>query len=470
MKTKKVRSGKAAKGAVPGVRRVTRKKATPAKAKRVKGKTSKPRTKAVRRKTTMAAKAKPVRKRVVRKPRKRIARATVERQELPLAPIASMAQEAEPAEQPAPLATHPELPPAKGTVPGELSLPIPAILLEGDEPPSPPMTGPGQKYVLGPTTPAAAFEREEAALPAAYGTGKLFLVARDPHWLYAHWDLTPEQQRQHNALSADHHLALRVHPAAITERSVREIHVHPESSHWFIHVDRPATHYVAELGYYSHGREWVTIATSPQTVTPTETASTDQSLQFATLPAPGLPAELEELAKQSISPDLPPAVAARERVLAELITRQPMQQDRPSVKEGEELLLRLIQESAATQGSLPTSFGAEAGSVSSPVAPAEERPAGFWLNLNAELIIYGGTDPGASVSIGGRPVPLRPDGTFSCRYSLPDGEHAVTVTAVSTQGEVRQAELQFSRQTLYHGEVDVAPQDSLLQPPAGEIP
>ncbi len=44
-------------------------------------------------------------------------------------------------------------------------------------------------------------------------------------------------------------------------------------------------------------------------------------------------------------------------------------------------------------------------------------PAGFWLNINAELIVYGATEPGAQVTLGGRPIQLRPDGTFSCRFS-----------------------------------------------------
>src|SRR5438094_6482773 len=33
-------------------------------------------------------------------------------------------------------------------------------------------------------------------LPEAYGTEKLLVAARDPHWLYAHWDLTREQLRE----------------------------------------------------------------------------------------------------------------------------------------------------------------------------------------------------------------------------------------------------------------------------------
>ncbi|MCX6923090.1 MAG: hypothetical protein NT154_07760, partial [Verrucomicrobia bacterium] len=104
------------------------------------------------------------------------------------------------------------------------------------------------------------------------------------------------------------------------------------------------------------------------------------------------------------------------------------------------------------------------------MAAAEQPPPGFWLNLNAELVIYGATESDATVTIGSRPIQLRPDGTFSCRFSLPDGHHAVTVSAMSAQGDLRQAELQFSRHTEYHADVSLAPQDQPLEPPPAETP
>ncbi len=85
---------------------------------------------------------------------------------------------------------------------------VPAILLEGDAPSPPPVSGPGEKFSLGATPPAQSFSGGE--LPESYGTKKLFLTARDPHWLYANWDLTAEQQKELNAASTDGHLILRI--------------------------------------------------------------------------------------------------------------------------------------------------------------------------------------------------------------------------------------------------------------------
>ena len=381
---------------------------------------------------------------------------------------ASAAVPSEPAAVPASLDA--ELP-REEAAQAEAGFNVPQVLLEGDDPTALCATGPGQKYALGPSAPPGQPERDEAALLEAYGTGRLLLAARDPHWLYAHWDLTHEQQRHYNVLSADHHLAVRVYPGAIGARPVTEVHVHPESRHWFIHVDRADTRYAAELGYYRRRHEWVAVAVSPPAVTLADTASTDQTVRFATIPAHTRLTQLAALAKQAVPADLPPADAARECALAELVAQQLVRQDEASSVEIPELI-RGLGEKGISPALLaqPASLGGEVENVSSPMAPAEQSPGGFWFSINAELVIYGATEPGASLTIRGRPIALRPDGTFSCRCSLPDGDHSVTVSAMSAEGELRQAKLTFARRTDYQGAAAAAPQDLSLQPPGAENP
>jgi hypothetical protein len=109
--------------------------------------------------------------------------------------------------------------------------------------------------------------------------------------------------------------------------------------------------------------------------------------------------------------------------------------------------------------------GTAVTSISSPCGGAE-RGKGFWFNVNVELIVYGATEPDAKVTIGGRPITLRPDGSFSFRFALPDGAHELPVVAVSTdQTDARAAQLKFNRQTQYLGEVGVHPQDERLRTP-----
>jgi hypothetical protein len=114
---------------------------------------------------------------------------------------------------------------------------------------------------------------------------------------------------------------------------------------------------------------------------------------------------------------------------------------------------------------LPSSFGA---SWSSPMGGMEKRRE-FWFNVNAELIIYGATEPDATVTIGDRQIKLRPDGTFSFRFALPDGNYALPAVATSAdQEESREAALKFSRDTKYRGEVGAHPQDKKLKAPVVE--
>ena len=109
------------------------------------------------------------------------------------------------------------------------------------------------------------------------------------------------------------------------------------------------------------------------------------------------------------------------------------------------------------------------GIGTSPAGGGPTSPRGFWFNVNAELIIYGATEPDAKVSIGGQNISLRPDGTFSYRFALPDGEYELPLTAVSgDDAEARHADLRFRRHTEVVGDVGQHPQDPALKPPTPE--
>jgi uncharacterized protein len=358
----------------------------------------------------------------------------------------------------------------------------PPILLEGDQPAPPPASGPGQKYVLGPVPPVQQFETAETELPEAYGTKKLFLTARDPHWLYAHWDLTREQQLRLNAKSSDGHLVLRIYTGKIEGHPLYEIHVHPESRHWFAHVERAGDSYATELGYYSPVGRWMRVAASGATVTPPDATSAEADAEFATIPFefpfPKLIQIIEQAVRENLPlaraieelrrhghPDLPRATSAspgawtsqQEQALAKIISLD----DARRVWMGSLEITELIRRKLAREISSPG-----VSSLSSPFGGAEQ-PKGFWFNINAELIIYGATEPTARVTLDGREIKLRPDGSFSFRFALPDGKYELPAVAVSADGtEARAADLKFSRATEYRGDVGAHPQDPALKPPS----
>ena len=361
---------------------------------------------------------------------------------------------------------------------------VPPLLLEGDQPAQPSASGPGQKYALGPVPPPQHFERAETELPEAYGTRRLFLTARDPHWLYAYWDLTRDQQSKLNAKSSDGHLILRIYTGRIEGHPVCEIQVHPESRHWFAHVERSGDSYAAELGYYSPLGRWTRIAISSSTVTPPDAAAVEGDVEFATIPFEFPFAKLIEIIKSAVRENLPLAqaieelrrhghpelprangtpvstwTAQQEKALARIVNIDDGRRVWMGSLEITELIRRRLTQEISSLGvsSLSSPFGGLA------------QPKGFWFNVNAELIIYGATEPNAKVTLGGHEIKLRSDGSFSFRFALPDGKYDLPAVAVSADGtDARAANLKFSRQTEYLGDVGAHPQDPALKPPLPE--
>src|SRR4051812_32260900 len=188
---------------------------------------------------------------------------------------------------------------------------IPPIPLEGDKPAVAPVSGPGHRYALGPTPVIEKLETE-GELPESYATQELLLAARDPHWLYAHWDLSAEQQRKYNAFSRDGHLVVRVYIETTKGKPAAEVHVHPESRHWFIHVERANTRYLAELGYYSASDKWTVVSTSTATLTPPDAVSADTSAEFSTIPFEVPMEKLLSLVKEAVQESMPLAQALQE--------------------------------------------------------------------------------------------------------------------------------------------------------------
>jgi ABC-type phosphate transport system substrate-binding protein len=76
------------------------------------------------------------------------------------------------------------------------------------------------------------------------------------------------------------------------------------------------------------------------------------------------------------------------------------------------------------------------------------RPRQFWLVADAELIVYGATEPDATLTIGGQPIQLNPDGTFRIQLSFQDGVLDFPIMAVAADGEQnRSVHLNFKRET-----------------------
>jgi hypothetical protein len=139
-----------------------------------------------------------------------------------------------------------------------------------------------------------------------------------------------------------------------------------------------------------------------------------------------------------------------------------------------ELIRRHLQEETASiaaskvsQAQQPLNAPSSISQITSPTGVQFADQRKFWFNINAELVIYGATEPNASVNVAGRTIKLRPDGTFSFRFALPDGRYDLPVVATSPDlVEFKKAELHFSRATEYTGHVEAHPIDPALRSPS----
>lgn len=161
-----------------------------------------------------------------------------------------------------------------------------------------------------------------------------------------------------------------------------------------------------------------------------------------------------EIPARELFPRLVPAQAgpwtqAQEQALAEIIGYDVLQRQILGSQETETLIRGewRPQPSPALPPFPPEALLNPVSSVELIQTPPAAQ--GFWLNVNAELILYGATEPGAQVVLGGQAIPLRPDGTFSCRFAFPDGFYPLAVSALSQEGQLRQVNLEFSRNTDY---------------------
>ena len=76
------------------------------------------------------------------------------------------------------------------------------------------------------------------------------------------------------------------------------------------------------------------------------------------------------------------------------------------------------------------------------------RPRSFWLVADAELIVYGATEPSASLFIGDEQIPLDADGTFRVHVPFRDGQQLYPIRAVAADGEQeRSIRMEFERTT-----------------------
>ena len=344
-------------------------------------------------------------------------------------------------------------------------------------------------------------------LPRSYGNESIFVIAQEPHWLFCYWDYKLTE-------GVEGAVFLR-HGREGAARPEAEVPVPAETNSWYLSVRDADADYYVELGHYNGGH-WKTLTRSGTVLTPRDTLAGFGEPVFANMPFHATFQQLVEKLRgemregESLAAALARLQGRGDLPLGRLSPAQRIALDRlidtelGSLTSGE-LASYLGSPGASlfSGGFAPSSWGAAAaswsqapggfssgflaalglagaswsgasfeqalGSWSSASWSAQSSwmsswgPREFFMHLNAEVIFYGGTHPDAKVTIAGKEIMIRPDGTFRYHFVFPDGEFEIPITATSPDGvETRRGVLRFERATTRQGDVGAT-----AQPPLG---
>jgi len=264
--------------------------------------------------------------------------------------------------------------------------------------------------------------RSPRDLPTGYGKDQIVALVRDPYWLHCYWELTHHGvERAEAALGQEWYAArpiLRLldvtsnDTSSNSERVLRDIEIHGGCNNWYLDVSNPPRSYRIDIGYLARSGKFYVLARSNVVTTPRAGVSDVIDENWADLDA----RKADRIYAMSSGYDPAGSSLEVKQFLDERL-RRPL--GSPAIS------------SFGSGGLLPVG-----------------KTRQFWFHLDAELIVYGATEPNARVTLQGQPVNLRSDGTFTMRFKLPDSRQIIPAVATSPDGvEERTIVLAVERNT-----------------------
>jgi hypothetical protein len=300
---------------------------------------------------------------------------------------------------------------------------------------------PAAPVALQPMTTALAVD--VAGSPADLGSTVTFLP-RDPQWAFVFWEVSDSDQ-QHAAAAGAQQLGLRVadvtglQPGSSHPHALQEVVVDAGSSEWYLPMPLCDRDYRVELGYRLASGGWLHLAFSSVARMPAVAPSDVVADLF-------VPFSLDVLPEPMAT--LPPAVSSggveHDRFYQHATAASPRRR-----RLGSEQWHEQPDGQGLVDQSLLSASGAGVwASGRSESGRGLTHPRAFWLVADAELIVYGATEPSASLFIGDEQVPLEADGTFRVQVPFRDGEQVYPIRALAADGEQeRSIRLEFQRST-----------------------
>ncbi|HEY9799643.1 MAG TPA: DUF4912 domain-containing protein [Leptolyngbyaceae cyanobacterium] len=315
-----------------------------------------------------------------------------------------------------------------------------------------------------PTASAITAELEDEEEPSS-----IVLRPRNPEWAYVSWYVSPhDQQKLHNQGISE--LVLRLCDVTDIDLSyeepqqVQQYECEPGTSDRYVQIPASERDYIIDLGYIT-GDNWVSIASSA-TVRVFSRPYIDPMLAYL----PGLDAASSVVFSPRaskwayVSWHISPAhqQSLQEHGITQLALRlydatnfdlsyqhpQLVQQyEIDEITRDRYLSIPHSDRDYVTElGYVTTSGDWVTIARSDTVRVVNDPQEDFWFIADTELIIHGATNPDATVTIAGKAIALKPDGTFHLRVPFSGDLLDYLITAAS--GEQRKTiHKKFSQET-----------------------
>jgi len=287
----------------------------------------------------------------------------------------------------------------------------------------------------------AEMETSFGETPLPLAETRVVFLPRDPQWAYVFWDISGETRNAATAAGA-RQLCLRVsdvtglQTGASHPHTLQEVVVDSNATEWYLPVPLSDRDYRVELGYRKTDGGWFSLAFSAVARVPALHPSEQILDQFVPFSLDAAPTTLPAPAESGDS-------SLHERLYQNATVRW------RRLGRGSEAFHETDNSNASNQGLNDSGIGRWAsGRNESGIGGVASRQRSFWLVADAELIVYGATDPTATLTIGEEIVPLSADGTFRVQVPFRDGQQNYPIKAVAADGEqTRSITLEFERTT-----------------------
>lgn len=262
-------------------------------------------------------------------------------------------------------------------------------------------------------------------IPELYGEDVMTVLSRDPHWVFVYWDLSPAKLKTASEIfsagrTGTPKFTLRLQTSSVKKKKkpslpvIKDLEVPAIARSWYLNIDDNTKEYILELGIKSKDGKFSVLLSSKSFVLPAgRLAETEGDEWMSVSEKYGKLLRLSGLDRMNVSSlEIVKFLAKRWEMLQSI------------------------------------SSGMFSGISSPRNRAAAEKSRKFWLIADAEVIVYGATDPAATLYINEKEQKLNPDGTFSIRSAFPDGVQEYWIKAISgDKMEARRITITVERKT-----------------------